>query len=163
VVSTVAPDVDDPTTVLNVNADTAAAALAVALGARKLIVLTDVEGLYTSWPDRTSLVSEISASALDALLPSLESGMVPKMEACLRAVRGGVREAHVIDGRVAHSVLMEVFTTKGIGTMVVPDSDGRLNPPTISTPTGTPTSSSTSPATTGAPTTSTPTTDGDPQ
>jgi acetylglutamate kinase len=85
------------------------------------------------------------------------------MEACLRAVRGGVREAHVIDGRVAHSVLMEVFTTKGIGTMVVPDSDGRLNPPTTSTPTGTPASTATSPATTGAPTTSTPTTDGDPQ
>lgn len=149
-VSTVAPDILDPTQVLNVNADTAAAALAVALRARKLIVLTDVEGLYTSWPDRTSLVSQITASALDTLLPSLESGMVPKMEACLRAVRGGVREAHVIDGRVAHSVLMEVFTTRGIGTMVVPDSDGRLNPPTISAPAG---SSGTT----------TPTTDGDPQ
>ncbi|MBI9115419.1 acetylglutamate kinase [Sanguibacter suaedae] len=136
VVSTIAPDVADPTQVLNVNADTAAAALAVALGARKLIVLTDVEGLYTDWPDRSSLASRITVSALAELLPSLESGMVPKMEACLRAVRGGVREAHVIDGRAAHSVLMEVFTTRGIGTMVVPDSDGRLatSPPTSPVP-----------------------------
>ena len=123
VVSTVAPDIDDPTTVLNINADTAASALAVALGARKLIVLTDVEGLYTAWPDRSSLASQITRSALAQLLPSLESGMVPKMEACLRAIDGGISEAHVIDGRVAHSVLMEVFTSKGIGTMVVPDPD----------------------------------------
>ncbi len=121
VVSTVAPDIDDPTTVLNVNADTAASALAVALGARKLIVLTDVEGLYTNWPDKGSLVSQIGATELAALLPTLESGMVPKMEACLRAVESGISEAHVIDGRVAHSILMEVFTSKGVGTMVVPD------------------------------------------
>lgn len=125
VVSTVAPDIDDPTTVLNINADTAASALAVALGARKLIVLTDVEGLYTNWPDKGSLVSQIEASQLAKLLPSLESGMVPKMEACLRAVEGGISEAHVIDGRVAHSVLMEVFTSKGIGTMVVPTATVR--------------------------------------
>ncbi|MCL3860082.1 acetylglutamate kinase [Actinotalea sp. K2] len=121
VVSTVAPDVDDPTQVLNVNADTAAAALAVALGAAKLIILTDVEGLYTSWPDRSSLTSEIRSSQLARLLPSLESGMVPKMEACLRAVRGGVPQAHVVDGRQAHCVLMEVFTERGVGTMVLPD------------------------------------------
>lgn len=121
VVSTVAPDIDDPTTVLNINADTAASALAIALGARKLIVLTDVEGLYTSWPDKSSLVSQITAPDLAELLPKLESGMVPKMEACLRAVEGGISEAHVIDGRVAHSILMEVFTSKGVGTMVVPD------------------------------------------
>ncbi|ACZ30360.1 acetylglutamate kinase [Xylanimonas cellulosilytica DSM 15894] len=120
VVSTVAPDVDDPTQVLNVNADTAASALAVALGAKKLIVLTDVEGLYTSWPDRSSLVAQITASDLAALLPSLESGMVPKMEACLRAVEGGVPAATVIDGRQPHSVLLEVFTARGNGTMVVP-------------------------------------------
>jgi len=125
VVSTVAPDINDPTTVLNINADTAASALAVALGARKLIVLTDVEGLYTNWPDRNSLASQIEASALAQLLPTLESGMVPKMEACLRAVEGGIHEAHVIDGRVAHSVLMEVFTSKGIGTMVVPDGKAK--------------------------------------
>jgi len=122
VVSTIAPDIDDPTQVLNVNADTAAAALAVALGAKKLIVLTDVEGLYTSWPDKGSLVAEISRSELADLLPSLEAGMVPKMEACLRAVSGGVPRATVIDGRVPHSVLLEVFTTRGNGTMVVPDA-----------------------------------------
>jgi len=123
VVSTVAPDIDDPTTVLNVNADTAAASLAVALRARKLIVLTDVEGLYRNWPDRDSLIRRITASSLEELLPSLESGMKPKMEACLRAVRGGVPQAHVIDGRQAHSMLSEIFTTAGIGTMVMPDKE----------------------------------------
>ena len=123
VVSTVAPDIDDPTTVLNVNADTAAAALAVALRARKLIVLTDVEGLYRNWPDRDSLVRQITASSLEALLPSLESGMKPKMEACLRAVRGGVPHAHIIDGRQAHSMLSEIFTSAGSGTMVMPDRE----------------------------------------
>jgi acetylglutamate kinase len=121
VVSTVAPDVDG--VVHNVNADTAASALAVALGAEKLVVLTDVEGLYTDWPDRASLVHKIGADRLEALLPGLTSGMVPKMEACLRAVRGGVPAAHVIDGRLAHSVLLEVFTTKGVGTMVLPEEE----------------------------------------
>lgn len=121
VVSTVAPDIDDPTTVLNVNADTAAAALAVAVRARKLIVLTDVEGLYANWPDKSSLVRRIHASDVEKMLPSLESGMVPKMEACLRAVRGGVPQAHIIDGRVPHSILTEIFTSSGIGTMVRPD------------------------------------------
>jgi acetylglutamate kinase len=118
VVSTVAPDADGQ--VLNVNADTAAAALAVALRASKLVVLTDVEGLYADWPDRSSLVQEIRAGDLETLLPRLEAGMVPKMQACLRAVRGGVAEATVIDGRVPHSVLLEVFTTLGVGTMVLP-------------------------------------------
>ena len=118
VISTVAPDVDG--VVHNVNADTAAGALAVALGARKLVVLTDVEGLYTDWPDRSSLRTEIDASELATLLPGLSSGMIPKMEACLRAVDGGVPRAHVIDGRVAHAVLLEVFTSAGVGTMVVP-------------------------------------------
>ncbi|MGH3908852.1 MAG: acetylglutamate kinase [Pseudonocardiaceae bacterium] len=121
VVSTVAPDADG--VVHNVNADTAAAALAVALGAGKLVVLTDVEGLYTDWPDRSSLLSRVTADALEGLLPTLSSGMVPKMEACLRAVRGGVPRAHVIDGRLAHSVLLEVFTTEGVGTMVLPEED----------------------------------------
>jgi len=121
VVSTVAPDIEDPTQVLNVNADTAAAALAVALGARKLIVLTDVEGLYTSWPDRSSLVRRLRASELAEILPGLDAGMRPKMEACHRAVTGGVGRAHVIDGRAPHSILVEVFTTDGIGTMVLPD------------------------------------------
>ncbi len=118
VISTVAPDADG--VVHNVNADTAAGALAVALGARKLVVLTDVEGLYTDWPDRSSLRTEIDAGELVELLPNLASGMIPKMEACLRAVAGGVPRAHVIDGRIAHSVLLEVFTSEGVGTMVVP-------------------------------------------
>ncbi len=121
VVSTVAPDIDDPTTVLNVNADTAAASIAVALRARKLIVLTDVEGLYANWPDKSTLVRRMHASDVDRLLPSLVAGMVPKMEACLRAVRGGVGQAHIIDGRVPHSILTEIFTSSGIGTMVRPD------------------------------------------
>ncbi len=118
VISTVAPDIHG--VVHNVNADTAAAALAIALGAAKLVVLTDVEGLYSSWPDRSSLLSKISVEALEKMLPGLESGMVPKMEGCLRAVRGGVAAAHVIDGRVPHAVLLEIVTTEGIGTMVVP-------------------------------------------
>ncbi|MGB3772041.1 MAG: acetylglutamate kinase [Rhodococcus sp. (in: high G+C Gram-positive bacteria)] len=116
VVSTIAPDANG--VVHNINADTAAAALAQALGAQKLVVLTDVEGLYTNWPDRSSLVSEIDADLLAELLPRLDAGMVPKMEACLRAVRGGVPSAHVIDGRLEHSVLLELFTGEGIGTMV---------------------------------------------
>jgi acetylglutamate kinase len=118
VVASVAPDADG--VVHNVNADTAASALAVALGARKLVVLTDVPGLYTNWPDTSSLTSEIDTDVLEKLLPSLQSGMVPKMEACLRAVRGGVPAAHVVDGRVPHSILLEVFTSEGFGTMVVP-------------------------------------------
>jgi acetylglutamate kinase len=104
----------------NVNADTAASALAVAVGAEKLVVLTDVEGLYADWPRSDDVISEISADRLGALLPELSSGMVPKMEACLRAVRGGVPRAHVLDGRVAHSLLLELFTDQGVGTMVVP-------------------------------------------
>lgn len=118
VVSTVAPDADG--VVHNVNADTAAGALAVALGAEKLVVLTDIEGLYTDWPKRSSLVSRLDTDRLRDLLPTLSSGMVPKMEACLNAVDGGVPRAHVIDGRLAHSVLVEVFTSEGIGTMVLP-------------------------------------------
>ena len=108
----------------NVNADSAAAAIAVALQAQKLVVLTDVEGLYSSWSAATrtgELVSEIAAEQLAALLPQLSAGMAPKMEACLRAVRGGVPQAHVLDGRVPHAVLLEVFTDSGVGTMVLPD------------------------------------------
>ena len=119
VVSTVAVGRDGQ--VYNVNADTAASALAVALGAEKLVVLTDVEGLYADWPASDEVVRTIHATELEALLPTLESGMVPKMEACLRAVQGGVPRAHVIDGRVAHGVLAEVFTDAGFGTMVLPD------------------------------------------
>jgi acetylglutamate kinase len=102
----------------NVNADTAAAALAVALGAEKLLMLTDVKGLYADWPTSDELISSLTADELEKMLPSLAGGMVPKMEACLRAVRGGVKQAHVLDGRVPHAVLVEVFTDEGVGTMV---------------------------------------------
>lgn len=117
VVSTLAPDAEG--VVHNINADTAAAALAEALGAEKLLMLTDVEGLYTSWPNRDSLVSEIDTATLSQLLPTLEAGMIPKVEACLRAVSAGVPSAHVIDGRVEHCVLVELFTDAGTGTKVV--------------------------------------------
>lgn len=120
VVSSIAPDGDAPGQSLNVNADSAAAALAVALRAAKLVILTDVAGLYRDWPNRDSLVSVIRVPELEALLPSLESGMIPKMRACLEAVEGGVAKAAIIDGRVPHSILLEVFTPQGIGTEVVP-------------------------------------------
>ena len=120
VISSIAPDVDVPGQSLNVNADAAAAALAVALNAAKLVILTDVAGLYSDWPNRDSLVSVIDVGALRTLLPDLESGMIPKMTACLDAVEGGVAKAAIIDGRVPHSILVEVFTGSGIGTEVVP-------------------------------------------
>ncbi len=118
VISTVAPDANGQ--LLNVNADLAASSLAIALGAEKLMVLTDVPGLYSDWPNLESLVSEITTSELEKLLPSLESGMIPKMQACLSAVTGGVPQAHVIDGRTPHSILLEIFTVSGFGTMVLP-------------------------------------------
>jgi acetylglutamate kinase len=118
VISTVAPDSSGQ--LVNVNADLAASSLAAALGAEKLVVLTDVPGLYSDWPNRDSLVSELTASELEEILPDLESGMIPKMQACLNAVRAGVSRAHIIDGRVPHSVLLEVFTPSGIGTLVLP-------------------------------------------
>lgn len=118
VISTVAPDASGQ--LLNVNADLAAASLAIALGAEKLMVLTDVPGLYSNWPNLDSLVSEISAAELEKLLPTLEAGMIPKMQACLSAVTGGVPQAHVIDGRTPHSILLEIFTVSGFGTMVLP-------------------------------------------
>ncbi|MFC0682097.1 acetylglutamate kinase [Lysobacter korlensis] len=118
VVSSIAPDLDEPGQSLNVNADSAAAALAVALGAAKLVILTDVAGLYRNWPDRDSLVSAIDTDELRELLPSLESGMIPKMSACLEAVEGGVPKAAIIDGREPHSILLEIFTQSGIGTEV---------------------------------------------
>jgi acetylglutamate kinase len=108
----------------NVNADTAAAAIATGLGAEKLVVLTDVAGLYADWPANTQIVSEITASELRDLLPALSAGMIPKMEACLDAVEGGVPRASVLDGRVPHALLLEVFTTEGVGTMVIPDKHG---------------------------------------
>jgi acetylglutamate kinase len=111
---------DDDGQIYNVNADTAASALAVALNAEKLVVLTDVEGLYADWPTSDEVIATITADDLAELLPGLSSGMIPKMEACLRAVRGGVERAHVLDGRVPHALLLEVFTDAGVGTMVVP-------------------------------------------
>jgi acetylglutamate kinase len=120
VVSSIAPEGPRGQTSLNINADAAASALAVALGAAKLVLLTNVGGLYRDWPDPTSLVSEVDADELEAMLPGLESGMIPKMASCLEAVRGGVPQAHVVDGRLPHSVLLEIFTRQGIGTLVTP-------------------------------------------
>ena len=124
VVSTVAPDKSGQ--VYNVNADTAAAALAVALGAEKLLVLTDVEGLYADWPNSTDVIGEIGPEALAELLPTLASGMIPKMAACLKAVEGGVKRATVVDGRQPHAVLLEIFTDEGVGTQVVPGAETRI-------------------------------------
>jgi acetylglutamate kinase len=127
--------------IYNVNADTAAAAVAVALGAAKLVLLTDVAGLYADWPgpgaaDATGgtirpgemgtgrpsdVISQLDEAGLAAMLPTLAGGMIPKMQACLTAVRGGVPQAHVLDGRLPHAILLEIFTDSGIGTMVVPD------------------------------------------
>lgn len=124
VISSVAPDVDG--LVHNVNADTAAAALAIALGAEKLLVLTDVQGLYRDWPDSDDVIQEISPESLAELMPSLASGMVPKMQACLQAVTGGVAKATVVDGREPHAVLLELFTDEGIGTQVLPGVATRM-------------------------------------
>ena len=119
VVSSIAPDRDNPGNTLNVNADTAAAALAVAMNATKLLLLTDVPGLYSDWPNPESLIARLTTQDLRVLLPELESGMIPKMDACLTAVEGGVGTAAIIDGRVPHSILVELFTDSGIGTQVV--------------------------------------------
>ena len=121
VISSVARSEDGE--VLNVNADTAASALAVALGAAKLVFLTDVAGLYANWPASSQVISQLGTDELAALLPSLSEGMIPKMTACLSAVRGGVPQAHVLDGRLPHAILLEIFTDSGIGTMVVPAGD----------------------------------------
>lgn len=122
VISSLAPDLEDSGNTLNVNADAAAAALAVALGAKKLVLLTDVPGLYANWPKTDTLISSLTTDDLRAALPDLTSGMVPKMRACLDAVEGGVDSAAVVDGRVPHSALVELFTDKGIGTQVVQGS-----------------------------------------
>ena len=124
VVASIAPDVNG--VAHNVNADTAAAALAIALKAERLVVLTDVEGLYRDWPNSREVITELSATELRGLMPTLESGMVPKMEACLRAVEGGLTRATVADGRVPHALLLEIFTNVGIGTMVTQDGLVRL-------------------------------------
>ena len=126
VISTVAPGEDGE--ILNVNADAAAGALARALNADRLVVLTDVEGLYADWPDRSSLISRLTVGELEELLPGLASGMIPKMTACLEAVSSGVSAAHVIDGRVPHAVVLELLTHGGIGTMVLPASGDAPGP-----------------------------------
>ncbi len=118
VVSSVAPDADG--LVHNVNADSAAASLAVALQAEKLLVLTDVEGLFLDWPDSVDVIGEISPESLAEILPTLATGMVPKMGACLQAVQNGVPRATVVDGREPHAVLLEIFTKEGVGTQVLP-------------------------------------------
>jgi acetylglutamate kinase len=140
VISSVARGADGE--IYNVNADTAAAALAVALGAAKLVMLTDVPGLYSDWAAGGAgpahhpgeIISELSAAELAALLPRLSEGMIPKMEACLAAVTGGVAQAHVLDGRLPHAVLLEIFTDSGIGTMVVPDRQPPPAPPAPAPP-----------------------------
>jgi len=119
VVSSFAPESGMADGGLNVNADQAASALAIALAAEKLVLLTDVPGLYENWPSTDDVFSTITVSALEAMVPSLQSGMIPKMQACLDAVRGGVAKAAIIDGRLGHSVLLEIFTPSGIGTEVV--------------------------------------------
>lgn len=134
VIASIAPELaEDPSAsdgsgdltgeVLNVNADTAAAEVAVALGAEKFVALTDVEGLYANWPDKSSLISSLTTTELRQMLPELESGMIPKMQAALRAVDNGVPRASIVDGRSAHSSLLEIFTDTGIGTEVTPDGD----------------------------------------
>lgn len=134
VVSTVAPDENGQ--VHNVNADTAAAALAAALDAEKLMVLTDVQGLYVDWPNSSDLIGEIGPESLREILPSLASGMIPKMTACLNAVDNGVRRATVIDGRTPHSVLLEIFTDEGVGTQVVPGAETKIRSALYSTSVG---------------------------
>ncbi|MDN5740635.1 MAG: acetylglutamate kinase [Corynebacterium casei] len=127
VVSGIAPGTNGE--VYNINADVAAGELAQAIGAERLVMLTNVEGLYTDWPNKESLVSKIEASKLEEMLPQLDAGMIPKMESALNAVKGGVAASHVIDGRLAHSVLLELLTMGGIGTMVLPDNYERSRYP----------------------------------
>lgn len=106
----------------NINADTAAGAIAAALDAEKLVYLTDVEGIRRDLDDPASLVTEITADDLEAMIESgaLHGGMIPKAAACVRAVRRGVGRAHILDGRAPHALLLEIFTDSGIGTMVTP-------------------------------------------
>jgi acetylglutamate kinase len=127
VVSTIAPNITNKSEVLNINADIAAGALAKALCAKKLVILTDVAGLYANYPDPASLISKIGTDDLENMLDSLQTGMIPKMTSCLQAVRGGVEGAHIIDGRIPHSILEEIFTKDGVGTYVVKGSALEMN------------------------------------
>ena len=119
VVASVAPN--DRGVIHNVNADATAGAIAAALGAAKLVYLTNVEGLYSDFGDRDSLVSELKLADLEAMLPGLSAGMRPKASSVVDALRSGVGKAHILDGRVEHALLVEVFTDEGIGTQVLPD------------------------------------------
>jgi acetylglutamate kinase len=114
--------VDDHGQAYNVNADTVAGAMAEALGAEKLVYLTDVAGVYGDWPDESSLISRIDVEGMEQLIASgkVSEGMIPKLESCVSALKNGVRRAHVLDGRLPHALLLEFFTRQGVGTMVHP-------------------------------------------
>lgn len=117
---------DDQFETYNINADEAACAIAKAVGADKLVYLTDVEGLYRDFEDKSSFISRISVTEAEELIADgmIGGGMLPKLSNCTEAVRGGVKRVHILDGRVPHSILLEIFTNKGNGTMFYDDSDG---------------------------------------
>jgi acetylglutamate kinase len=121
VISTIGMDKDKK--IYNVNADTAASAIAIAMKAHKMVILTDVAGLMEKYPDEKTLIPTVDIAGLKKLMPSLDEGMKPKMQACLEAIEAGVKRAHVIDGRAPHAVLVEVFTDSGTGTMVIESMD----------------------------------------
>lgn len=106
----------------NINADYVAAEIAGALRAEKLLLLTDVEGVYKDFADKSSLISQLHLEEAKAYIRSgvIDGGMIPKVEACLRALEAGAHKAHIIDGRLDHSIILEIFTSRGIGTMVLP-------------------------------------------
>ena len=112
----------------NINADDAACAIARAVGAQKLAFLTDIEGLYKDIEDKSSFISRLTASQADELLNSgfIGGGMLPKLTNCISAIRNGVNRVHILDGRIAHSLLVEIFTNEGIGTAIVSDEDGDI-------------------------------------
>lgn len=116
---------DDQFETYNINADEAACAIAKAVGADKLVYLTDVEGLYRDFEDKSSFISRISVTEAEELIADgmIGGGMLPKLSNCTDAVRGGVKRVHILDGRVPHSILLEIFTNKGNGTMFYDDSD----------------------------------------
>ncbi len=114
--------VDDDGQAYNINADTVAGAIAEALDAEKLVYLTDVAGVYGNWPDESSLISRVDIGGLEHMIAEgrASEGMIPKLESCVIALRGGVRSAHILDGRLPHALLLEFFTREGVGTMVHP-------------------------------------------
>ena len=112
--------VDELGQAYNINADTVAGAIALALHAEKLVYLTDVAGLYADYGDESTLISQTDVDGIAAMLASgqADGGMIPKLESCIEALRGGVRRAHILDGRIPHALLLEFFTREGIGTMI---------------------------------------------